>query len=508
MPDNAPDVLTLRDYVAVLQRQRWFILAVFVAVLAVAALVTAVQPPTYAAQVRITVEPPSDRDELERILFGTTEAATQAEIVASGPVVQQALEAVGEPADPQSVEEFIDGSVEVEALMDTTVIEVTVEAGDPQRAADLAQAIAQAFLERVEEQTAERVEQVLGELEAEVGATRAEVRSVEAQLAAGAQSTRASLEQERDDLQAKLRSLATRRAELETVAPIARRAQIVQPAVPPTDATSPKPLLNAILALVLGTGLAVALGFVRDWRGGRIRDDSFVRDSGAGPVLAVVPEVDREPVLVEQVDGLASSEYRRLRAQLLASHGASSDRGTVLAVVPVGETGDAGAAAANLALALVGIGRRVALVHADVHPVVNGFRLTGEANRDGWAVVHGVQLLSADHLRRLGPDGFGSPAARQLVADAVARADDLVIAAPPLERGDALDVVARADEVLLVVHPEVSSRGDIRAAVQTLERMGARVVGSVLVPLRDSPSGSPGAQDRPPVARASVGSSS
>lgn len=512
MDHRDSDVLDLRDYLAVLRRQRKSILAAIAGVFILSMAVTFLQAPTYEASVKIAVEPPSEGTDLERILFGAAALGTQQEILTSTALIRGVLETHGLPAGESDITDFLEDSVTVETVTDTTVLQVTVSAAEPRLAAGLAQSMAESYLAYLERDAEERTLEATADLETAEETTRQELRSVEQLLAAGAGSTQESLEEERDQLYARLRWISTRRAELETAEAFMRRGDIIQPAIVPDEPASPNPLGMGVLALVIGCMLGVAGAFLKDFLDDRVRDLSSLDRIGAGPLLGVVPlsNSSPEPVLLTEPDGEAGDAYRRLRTTVLARSRLSGLAGLRIVLAPVRTDADAGPVAANLALGLAGAGRRVALLDMDLTRGSASALLGTTGPRlaqllSGHATVGDVVPEAVPNLWVIAAQTSSAQTGEQLASfrlaavleDISTQVDDVVVVAPAVDaKSDALDIAAQGCGVVLVAQPGITTLSNLRGAVEQFEQIGAVYLGAVLADVSEASGGTGSARAR------------
>ncbi len=101
--------------------------------------------------------------------------------------------------------------------------------------------------------------------------------------------------------------------------------------------------------------------------------------------------------------------------------------------------------------------------------------------------INGLRLLPAGSAAKLGRSGstpadhLGSQLFVGLLQQLRGEADFLVFDAPPLsEVGDGLAIAARTDAVLLLVRSGRTKREAAQQAKESLDRIGARVLGAVL----------------------------
>jgi len=146
----------LREYVRVLRKHMWLMLACFVVVLGTVALGTYLQRPIFRATTRALL----DREAPRVVNFQEAGPSgeplevfqTQVQIIRSRPVGQRVIDTLDlkskKPelalaADP--VEAFL-GSVSVEPVRNTRLVEIQVDDPDPKLAAEMANAVASAYV--------------------------------------------------------------------------------------------------------------------------------------------------------------------------------------------------------------------------------------------------------------------------------------------------------------------------------------------------------------------------
>ena len=153
---------------------------------------------------------------------------------------------------------------------------------------------------------------------------------------------------------------------------------LLQPASVPTQAVSPRPLLN----LGLGAGLGLLLGlvgaFVRDSVDTTFRSRESLADATGAPTLGVVPYIRdpaRQPLMVDNDSKTSIAEaFRQLRTNLYFSPGATQgahhvtvDTTLVNLVVTSSVSGEgATSTVCNLAIAEADAGRTVLVIDANL----------------------------------------------------------------------------------------------------------------------------------------------
>lgn len=146
----------LRDYLAVLRKHRWVILAVVAVAMGATALVTYRQVPLYraGATVNIRREPPAGADLETAWSYWTTQREfmeTQFKLIASRTVARRALQSLGRvgteefPDEPRTYDGFLK-TVVVEPIKDTFLVRVSVISPDADQAAVNANAVVEAYV--------------------------------------------------------------------------------------------------------------------------------------------------------------------------------------------------------------------------------------------------------------------------------------------------------------------------------------------------------------------------
>lgn len=283
-------------------------------------------------------------------------------------------------------------------------------------------------------------------------------------------------------------------------ASITLRATLITPAVLPTSPSSPKKLLDILVALILGLGLAIGTAALRDHLDDRLRGPLDVEERTGAPVLALVPAfrlLSRDPaaelVLLRSPDSVVAEAYRSLRTRVLTAVAGSGAK-TLVVTSPGWEK--KGAVAANLAVAFAQSGRRTILVCADLR-WGSSHELFEVRNDYGLSTVldGSIGLASTLHrtrvrnLRLLAPgprpadpaELLQRPALRTVMTELRSQADFVIIDAPPLlANPDFHPLVRLAETVMLVGDARRSTRGHLQAALREAGSAVDKLIGCVL----------------------------
>ena len=502
---NTPEV-SLVDYLRVLWRRKWLVVATVVAALAVSLFFSTRATRIYAASSRVLIAA------TDTTVFGSTgfvapdpaQIDTQIEVVQSPPVEAAVARELGASAPLVS-------DVDVASVGTTRILKITVRSPDPKVAARAATLYATTYrdfrrAEAIEElvslskklaETAAQAKNQVDELDAQLAraqagrANPAEVQSIKIQR--DAEATSFLLYQQKTDqaqVDASVRSGGV---------------QLLNPAIEPTTPVSPRPLTSAALALALGAligaAAAIALDFLDD---SFKRQDEVERLSRGLPILGSIPAVldwrSRETprlVTIEDPGDPVSEAYRALRTSVQFI-GVRQELRTIQVSSPVASEGKT-TTLANLAVTLALSGRRVAVVDCDLRrPRLHEF--FSAPNGVGFtSVLLGDQPL-ASALRRVSlpggasfdllPSGplppnpaelLGTSRVAELIAALRAENDYVLIDAPPvLPVTDAVVLSTRVDGLLLVATAGVTSRRHFSRALSTLQSADAPVLGIVV----------------------------
>jgi len=284
-------------------------------------------------------------------------------------------------------------------------------------------------------------------------------------------------------------------------APTQIGAQIIRQATPSPIPVSPNVPFGIALGGALGLLIGIAAAFVRHTRDTSIRDAERLQALTSVATLAEIP-TDRNvrvaPIAIDQAAGsLRAESYRRLRTNLQFHDGAPEHhRGAKVIVVTSAVLGEGtSATACNLARALAE-GSHVLLIDANLrHPQVDTY-LDLEPGPGLTTVLTGRLLWPFarrwlhDVPLEVLPAGPVAPRLGELLTwrgmdhllEDVRKAYDFVIIDAPalLPVSDGAAVAARADGVILVVRYRRTTEEQVTAAVAALEAVTARLIGTVL----------------------------
>lgn len=427
-------------------KRRWRIL-VFVplAVVAFAALLTALAPRVYNSSTE-TFFTASGGSTNSDMVSGTTYAQTQVssymELVTSNIVLGPVIANLELDTDPASLANQINVSV----VDGTAVMEISAAANSPENAARLTSEVTNQFVDTVQ------------------------------RMETPPDSTTSNID-----------------------------ATVIREAIVPTGPSSPIVWQNILMALAVGIVIALIVVYLRERADPVIRSEDEFSELTDLPVLGRIPvESKKAGRGIGGESGTPRVEaFNTLRTNLqFVQTAGSSNAFVVTSARP--EEGKS-MTVANLAASLDGSGRKVLIIEADLRrPKLASYLglvgsagltnvLVGNSNFDDVIQPYGsgnVQVLAAGHIPPNPVELLASPAMGAFL-DAVKKEFDLVIVdAPPLLAvTDAAVLSRQAENAIVLIGLGVSERGDLMRSLENLDRVDANVVGVIVnrVPTVESP---------------------
>ena len=436
--------MELRDYLRILHKN-WILLLVLLLVgLGGGTAYALLQEPKYTASTQLYVSVRTDGAATGDLVQGTTFArqmvTSYVDVVTTALVLEPVIEELGLDISVGA----LGSQISATTPLNTVLIDITVTNTDPERAAEIANAVAASFTEAVQ-------------------------GTLEIPAAEGA------------------------------VSPVS--INVTEPATAPTSATSPNVrmliLLGGLLGLAVGLGLAV-LRTVLDNRIHTLHDIETLTDRPVLGGIAFDPEATKRPLIVHADPRSPRAEsFRSLRTNLQFLN---VDAGPRIFVVSSAGPGEGkSTTTANLAIALAETGARVALVDGDLRlpRVADYMDIEGSV---GLTDVLIGRIDVADALQKWGtndlyvlPSGqvppnpsemLGSAAMDQVLAPLGEYFDYVLIDAPPLLLvTDAAVVGSKTRGVIIAAASGKTKKQELEGAVRSLETAGVNLLGVVVTML-------------------------
>lgn len=488
-PGAAPlEESPLRDVIAALRRRAMIIVIAIVALPAGALAYSLNSEDQYTATAKLLFRDPGFD---QKLLGGPVlapsvdparEAATNIGLVSLDTVSGRAAESSKIRTRALSPAQIRD-KVTVAAQGQSNVVAVSAVDGDPQFAATLANTISRQYILFRRDADRSKINQALRLVQRQLR----ELSPAQREATQGR-----SLRQQVDQLRV-LAALQTGNAEL------------VQKAEPPLTASSPKPVRNAILALILGLMIGIGLALLLDRLDRRLRDrDDAARLLGR-PVVGAIPTSSalrsaRRDAL--HLDGEEAEAFRALRANLRYY---DIDRDIRSLLVTSSAPGDGKSTVARyLAATAAAAGVRTILVEADLRRPTLG-ALFPKLRPAGLSDVLSDQASLATAISQLPVSMAGAKSGRTLdvivagtpppnptdllesgrmravLADLEQRYELVVVDSSPVTVvPDSIPVLRQVSGVLVVTRECKSTSVDVRRLRGQLEHLGVTPLGLVM----------------------------
>lgn len=483
----------------------WLWLFVVGALLAggTAYLVSSSLPKVYEAQATLLVgqSRTSSSVDYNDLLASQRISQTYANMATSGPILAQVIADAGLDVTPEEFKAF----VTAEAARDSTLVTVTVQDGDPQRAADLPNAIAAQMI-AASDSVYGKNSQVEAFISGQIQETQLQIEETQAaidRLTALPLRT-AAQEQELAALKVQAANLRQSYAGLVQLSGSSANALTVfDPATPPVVPASPRVLLTTLLAALVGLLIALGIAYTLEYLDDTVKSTHDVEATTGLPTLGTIVKMKSEKGRREFYHlatllyprGPAAEAYRTLRTNLEFAAVDEPVR-TLLVTSSIpgeGKTTTAG----NLAVAFAQADRRVVLVDADlrkpgIHKLFdlqNSRGLTTLLRSDEASLDDVAQVTQQENLRIVttGPlppnpaELLGSQRMRTVLERLAGDADLVIVDSPPLQAvADAAILSSITDGTLLVIDTGRTRRAAAERGREALAKADARVLGAAL----------------------------
>lgn len=472
MSDARQEALDLQRWGRVVRRRKWLLLAIVVLIPAVVYGISTQLPKTYRSSTTLLLHPTGTGSTVFSAASPNTDSAEETATLAQTTLVAgRAARILGEP--PQDGRGLL-GQVEVAptspAETKGNFITITAEASDPERAARIANAFAAALARTRTGDAIDSIDRTIATLK----------------------EARDSLGEE-EDQEAAAEELATQLQQLRGLkASQAGTTTVVERAVPAQSAYSPKPLRNALLALLVAVLIAAGLVPLLDRLDRRLREPGELEELLEPPLLATIPD-DAFP---GHLPGWHVREaFQTLRASL-TYYNVDRPLSTLVISSPAQWEGKT-TVAVDLAAAYALDGADVILVDADLRHPQAANRLGVEPSVGLERVLAGKAtadqaLTEVDtaggRLRVIGGTSqppnpaalLGSQRMQSLLGELSKRADTVIIDTPALLAvSDALPLINRAEGTVLVARLNQTTREAARRAHQVIAASGGTILGTV-----------------------------
>lgn len=433
----------------------------------------------------------------------------------SRPVLESAsrqLSLSGGPGD------FFWSQVSAETVPGTLFIQVSATDPNPAHAAEIANAVANAFVEDIrtqaQTQTAmarARVEDRLDDITGQINGMNASIESLQAsqQPLSGADQSRldsllesrTQLEEEHLQLQSTAASLALRA----TTSGV--HVSMSAPAIAPVSPSSPRIMRSTLVGLSVGLLVAAAAIILLEYFDTRIRTPEELKAVTAVPVLATVGQIPkstrshRQLFTVDTPASRAAESMRMLRENLQFASAPAPF--TTLAIMSPDTTEGKSTLVANLGVVMARAELKTLIIDADLRRPTQ-HRLFGVSNDaglssfltrefDDWSAiavrlnVPGLFLIPSGPVPPNPADLLQLGRMNHLLRSSAKEFDIVLIdTSPTLVASDALSVASRADASVVVCRLGETQRDQLSQALAAVENVAPRLLGLVLNDHKDA----------------------
>jgi succinoglycan biosynthesis transport protein ExoP len=535
---------TLIDCCRVLYRRRKLLLSVIAAGVGVAVLVSAMQTPMYQSRASVQIQGLNENFLSLRDIYPTAAPGadnvvyiqTQAEILRQDALLEQVVRKLrlegsayaGAPrhmsrlGGPSTALDELRKHVQILPSRGSSIIQILCEADDPKLAADIADSLAESFIEQAVDARQHAAKQTQAALSQEREALVKKLQQSEVEFDIYARRERGStvqnaLKREIESNRRFYQSISQRIDEARVASFMNQsNVRLVSPARPATRPYKPNFVLNVGIGFI--GALIIGIGFVmlREQTRSALRTPSEASAYLALPELGAIPRAETgrparfgsrqrfhtssvERVPPEPSSSGMSESFRAAAASILAT-GSEEDHPHVLVVTSSRPGEGKTTVVSNLAIALAEVGGKVLLIDGDLrrprlHKIFRQANSWGLSDllREKNAIeeipletlvkqtaVPRLYLLSGGtSVENICALLWSAPMARLLsrCRDAF---DYVLIDAPPcLEFADARILGRYAEKLILVVRADFTGRETAQAGVQRLTLDGIPIMGLI-----------------------------
>jgi Mrp family chromosome partitioning ATPase/capsular polysaccharide biosynthesis protein len=466
------ETFALRDVLRVLRHHRWKIMAAVILAVLAALVVSYAQPKHYTAETQLVVGPAIPDAALPDAPSGNDAgplgldlpAETQARVLASPMMTARVFRSFGRSPNQAQIEELT-RRVQAKAVTDNLLL-ITAQGPSARQAAAIANRYASEYLDYRREAAVKALQSLPEDFQRR------------AQRAAGSQASGYS------------------------------GGQIIAPATPQATSSSPNPIRNVLIAVVLGGAAGVSIALLREHVDDRVRTRDQAARAANALVLAALPRRRRQAraqlITVDAPETMASEAYRQLHRHLVRRGLGTQVRRLLVTSVEGGmETSET---VANLGVLSAWAGQTTMAIAADLrHSRLHSYfgipdgprglatelaAAEEESPSERASMTLTSVSVTEQNLLVLPSGGtaghspgalFSSARVDQVFSLAAEMAQLVIIEAPPiLGSDDAITLTAYADATLLVVRAGVDKEALTARAAAIVETAGSMLLGVVL----------------------------
>ncbi len=508
--------MELKRYLGVLRRWIWLVILGAIVAGGAAYFISSNMTPVYSARSRYLIDeaPGSNNsNEYSKLLTEQKLAQTYVEIATARPVLEETIEKLDLP---YSVGE-LRRKVSVNAPLDTQILVITTEDTDPQRAATIANTVGEVFITQNQIRENLRYAEPIGNWQQRMETISVEIENLENSIQTFEDANSDEQTTALSRLRTQLNEAQVRYTEAFNNLNQLQQAQakessnivLIETAQPSTTPIRPNILTNTILAIIIGSLVAVGLIFLIEYLDDTVKSQEQVladtKLSTLGAIAQIKASDPSESIIAftSPRDPL-SEAYRVLRTNL----GFSAIDGALRSIVVTsGSPGEGkSTTAANLAIVMAQAGKRVVIIDSDLRRPVQ-HKILSVGNNRGLTTalldnetpvtfhlqntkIKGLRILSSGPIPPNPAEILSSQRMQNLIDELYDEADVLVFDTPPvLTVTDAAVLSPQVDGTLFVVQVGKTRRDTLVQAVERVMKTNAHPLGVVLNRIKPSHGG-------------------
>ena len=440
------------------------------------------QQPIYQATVTLRVGAGIEAPDPNAAQFGGTLAESYEKFVRLRPITQAVVEELNLPITPDQLK----NQIATRVIGQAQILEITVFAGSPEVAADLANAVGRELIKQTTPASDKAIDREY--LQNELARTRTQIDEIDARIRElRDQMLTMTSAADLTDAQNRLDGLEKTKQELrnyylQTADLITSRSTgaltIIVPATPNSSPLGPYPSRDAVLGVIGGILLAIGAIVLLEFADTALRWVDVTLENSL-PVLGILPALSRRsnPLILQARSTSAEADaVRSLRTRIFLADSAAMIK-RLLITSPTPRDGKS-FTTVNLALAAADAGLRVIIVDGDIragtiHQYFGLEREPGLTNllwNDSMTPAQSLSLLrrtATPNLQILSAGTYArdplmllrSPRLKHLMDELSERADLIVIDSPPVSAGPITTLLsAAADGIVLVASIDHTNR--------------------------------------------------
>ncbi|MFI5043082.1 MAG: YveK family protein, partial [Acidimicrobiales bacterium] len=284
--------MDLRAQLVVIRTRRAMIVAAVILAVVAALVVSLLQPKAYTSQVTMVVGQSltAPNPDINQLTVSQKLGDTYASIAATRPV----LDAVIKDLNLSMTSDELGGKVTASIATDSSLLTISVTASDPEQAAAIANAVAKQLIAvspTLQGQQSDIQQFVTSQLDSIQSQIKTNQAALDTLLAQASPSPAQSAEI--TSLQTQLASLRATYAGLLAFSSdsAANQLTVVEPAVPNPNPSSPRIVLNVLIALLLGGLLGIGGAFLIDYLDDSIKSADDVERATGLATLGAIPKM-------------------------------------------------------------------------------------------------------------------------------------------------------------------------------------------------------------------------